>query len=94
MPGAGESAFLDTLWAAIDEVCQRPLSSQEHRVCKHEARLHAQAMTLDECDVYSYKGDGEIDPFGKVHYAIQGLQLRAASQEGDTLQVMSMSLLC
>ncbi|CAL5227285.1 g10217 [Coccomyxa viridis] len=42
-PGCGESAFLDTMWTAIDE-----------------------AVTLQECEVYSYKSDGETDPFGEV----------------------------
>lgn len=41
-PGCGESAFLDTMWTAIDE-----------------------AVALQECEVYSYKSDGETDPFGE-----------------------------
>ena len=48
-PGCGESAFLDTMWTAIDE-----------------------AVTLQECEVYSYKSDGETDPFGKLHSPCSG----------------------
>jgi len=40
-PGCGDTAFLDSLWTAMDE-----------------------AVTLKDCDVYSYKSDGEDDPFG------------------------------
>jgi hypothetical protein len=28
--------------------------------------LYLQAIDLKECDVYSYKSDGETDPFGKI----------------------------
>ncbi|KAK9817853.1 hypothetical protein WJX72_003161 [[Myrmecia] bisecta] len=41
-PGVGDTAFLDSLWTAIDE-----------------------AITLADCDVYSYKTDLESDPFGE-----------------------------
>ena len=58
-PGCGESAFLDTMWTAIDE-----------------------AVALQECEVYSYKSDGETDPFGESSLAQQhALQLLLLPQQ-------------
>ena len=69
-PGCAEKSFLDTVWEAVDKVCPGgSISAAGCMLARVPSRLEnpekaccLQAITMQECDVYSYKSDGEMDP--------------------------------
>ena len=69
-PAGGEASFLDTLWLAFNEVSschQRPLQLQATAGCvERQVLTCSQAIQLKDCDVYSYKSEGDADPFGEL----------------------------
>ena len=61
---------------AINAFARSTLRTKEHMA---ESLCCVQAIALKECDVYSYKGDGDMDPLSEsaypYHYTLQVIEL-------------------